>query len=347
MPNIGHADLKADYQKGRRLRRHVGLRGRAVRRLRRHLGQHQLPRPPHHHRPRRHQAQPGAPVRDVHGSGRDFKFTENGPDVTGDITKLKPTLGKIADAFKGAKVEYKNKDISVDPSFDLARAPGLDKVLKQQSLLELKYEQKVLKIGGTLRPKDLYDGTIAFDDKSQITVGWASNAPTKVDVAGTAHADIKQLATVDLTVKANSAGGGDPASFDLDGHIDATGLNKYIKKVKFGAITGDIHAHVGDKQNEFKVTVDADVVGIPAANINDCQAHIHAEFEKNKGLSGDIHVDHIKVGDVIASGDVKLKDNKFDSGSIHVAADFPVGEDRGRRQDRRRATSASCRPRPS
>ena len=49
-----------------------------------------------------------------------------------------------------------------------------------------------------------------------------------------AHADINKLATVSLDVKANAGGGAgaDPASFDIEGHIDATGLKKYIPGVE-------------------------------------------------------------------------------------------------------------------
>ncbi|MGZ3441469.1 MAG: hypothetical protein ACXVDD_18245, partial [Polyangia bacterium] len=251
----------------------------------------------------------------------NFKFANSRPDVTGSITKLKPELGKIADAFHGATVHYKDGDITAEAHFDLAPViPG--NVLKSGSMLDLKYANRAVTVDGTLKPQDLFGGTVHFDEESAIHVGWSS-ATKKVDINGHAHADINKLATVDLTVKAN-AGGGDPAGFDLDGHIDATGLAKYIKGVSFGSITGDIHAHVGGgTPGEFKVSVDADVTGIPAVGITDCQAHIHGEFEKGQGLSGFVQVQHIKIGNVIGDGRVDLKNNKFAGGSLHILADFP------------------------
>ena len=245
---------------------------------------------------------------------------ENSPDVTGQITKLKD-LGKLSEAFHGAEVSYKNGDVHAEANFDIAPAIG-NNILRGGSMVKFEYASKAVSVHGTLKPNDLFGGAVHFDDTSQVTVSWSS-ASKKVDVNGTAHADINKLATVDMTVKA-AAGGGDPASFDIDGHIDATGLKKYIPGVEFGSITGDVHAHVGGgTPAEFKVSVDADVTGIPAVGISNCRAHIHGEYEKGKGLSGFVQVTEIKIGQVIADGRIDLKDNKFASGEIHILADFP------------------------
>ncbi|HEX6835629.1 MAG TPA: hypothetical protein VF334_03600, partial [Polyangia bacterium] len=258
-------------------------------------------------------------------AGVNFKFKDNRPDVTGNITKLKPDLGKIADAFnqgEGAVVHYADGgEITASVEFDISKVIP-NRVLKDRSMLKLEYANKAISVDGVLKPNDLYNGTIHFDEASQIHVRWSSKG-NKVDVDGEAHADVNKLATIDLKVKAN-AGGGDPAGFDLDGHIDADGLRKYIKNVEFGSITGDVHAHVGGgTPGEFKVSVDADITGIPLVGIHGCKAHVHGDFEKNKGLSGYIQVDEIKIGQVISDGRVDLKDNKFAGGSIHILADFP------------------------
>ena len=222
--------------------------------------------------------------------------------------------------------------------FDLAPViPG--NILRPQSMVHLEYANRAVKLEGTLKPQNMFGGAVQFDEASHVTVSWSS-ATKQVKVDGSAHADVNKLATVDLTVKGN-AGGDDPASFDLDGKIDATGLRKYIKGVDFGSITGEVKLHVGGgTQTDFKVSVDADVTGIPAAGITDCQAHIHGEFEKGQGLSGFVQVQRIKIGNVIGDGRVDLKNNKFASGELHILADFPsikiegTGHDRAERARR-------------
>ncbi|HXU72263.1 MAG TPA: DUF4157 domain-containing protein, partial [Polyangia bacterium] len=247
----------------------------------------------------------------------NLKLANNAPNVTGNLTKLK-NLGKLSDAFKGAQVSYHSGQVKAEGHFDLA--PVFPNVLKAGSNLNVTYDG-ALNIDGTIRPNDMFGGAVKFDDTSHVTVSWSS-ATKKVKVDGSAHADVAQLATIDLTVQAGG-GGGDPGSFDLEGKIQADGLAKYIKGVTFANITGDVKVHVGDGATDFGVAVDADVTGIPAAGITECAAHIHGQYDKGKGLSGSVVVSRIKVGDVLADGRIDLKENKFDSGEIHVVANFP------------------------
>ncbi|MDB4969419.1 MAG: hypothetical protein JWN44_5108, partial [Myxococcales bacterium] len=246
-----------------------------------------------------------------------FRLDNNRPDVRGQIKRLKE-LGKISEAFQGAEVRYNEGVVTASADFDLAPViPG--GLLRPNSMLHLEYANSAVSVHGTLRPNDL--GPVHFDQASQISASWSS-ATRRVDINGHAHADINHLATVDLDVTAN-AGGGDPASFDLRGHIDATGLGRYIPGVTFGAITGDVALHVGGGTTDFNVQVDADVTGIPAAGITDCAAHLHGEYQNGQGLSGYVAVSRIKVGEVIADGRVDVVRNRFSSGTLHVLADFP------------------------
>jgi hypothetical protein len=241
--------------------------------------------------------------------------------VEGHVTEVK-NLGSVSDAFKqggGAEIKWDQAahTVTVTDKFDLDTAiPELG----DGSTLTLQYVGKVFTINGTLRPRTY--GSVKFSPDSHITASWSS-ATKRLEVNGTAQADVEQLCTVDFTVDAG-LGGGKPGAFGLRGHIDATKLGQKIKGVSFSSVTADFSVLIGSgKPADLNFHLNAAINGIPAAGVTDIAAHIDANYKSGQGISGELAVTHAKLGEVLVDGKIQVANNKFQSGSVHLMADFP------------------------
>ncbi|MBA3461417.1 MAG: hypothetical protein H0T46_15750, partial [Deltaproteobacteria bacterium] len=251
------------------------------------------------------------------------KVTRNELLVTGEVSKLKG-LGKVSEAFKGAKIKWDQaaKQVTMDATLDMGE-PVIPE-LSKGSTLEFKYDGKVISIDGTLKPKSI-GTTVKFDESSAIKAHWDS-ATKKFTVTGGAKADIAELATAEFTVDAN-AGGGEPASFYLKGKIQAETLANKLAKgaVTFGEVTADFGLRVGGAaKSEFDFHVRAGITAIPVAGITDIAAHIDVNYKSGHGVDGELAVTRAKIGDVEADGKISVVKNKFSSGSLHMKAAFPA-----------------------
>ncbi|HSR97661.1 MAG TPA: hypothetical protein VLM79_11455, partial [Kofleriaceae bacterium] len=61
----------------------------------------------------------------------------------------------------------------------------------------------------------------------------------------------------------------------------------------------------------------------PGAGVTDIAAHLDATYKTGQGISGELAVTRAKLGEVIADGKITVANNKFQSGSVHLMADFP------------------------
>jgi hypothetical protein len=248
--------------------------------------------------------------------------TDNKFDVTGHVTEVKG-LGKISEAFQhggGAVVTYnqESRKVTATSTFDVGGSVIPE--LATGSTLRLAYDNGLFSMIGTLKPKSF--GAVQFSSDSNIKASWFS-IPNRLVVEGQAHAEIAELGTADFTVD-SSLGGGAPGSFGLKGHIDPTKLSQHFPGVTFSNVVTDFSVVIGGgQQTDLSFHFGAGISGIPAAGVTEMSAQVDANYKNREGLSGTISITRAKLGEVIASGQLQLERNKFKSGSLHLAADFP------------------------
>jgi hypothetical protein len=242
--------------------------------------------------------------------------------VVGRVTEVK-NLGKISEAFKnghGAQITYSaaSHQVSVSTTLDVGGSviPELD----TGSLLKFDYAGHAFQISGTLKPKDLPG--VSFKSGSHITALWSSVVPRLI-VTGQAKADLDQLCEVDLSVD-SALGNGQPGSFGMKGHVDASKLAEKFPGVTFSSVAANFTVLVGQgKQRELDFHLDAGIGGVPAAGITDMSAQLAGEYKHGQGLTGTISVARAKIGDVIADGSIQLERGLMKAGSLHLRADLP------------------------
>ncbi|MBC7975738.1 MAG: hypothetical protein H7138_12235, partial [Myxococcales bacterium] len=261
---------------------------------------------------------------DTFAAEAEVSVAANKFSVKGKVTEVK-NLGKISEAFKdggGAVIEYSQTERKVKMSTQFAiGGPKYIDQLDPSSRLKLAYDGAVVRIDGVLKPKSY--GPVTFTPDSNLTASWTS-ASKRFTVTGEAHADIAELCKADFTVDAG-AGGGQPGVFTLKGHIDATKLSEKVPGVSFSSVTADFSVLIGQpNQPALDFHINAQINGIPAAGITDIQAHIDGRYVSGQGISGELAVTRAKLGEVIADGRVSVARTKFESGSLHLKADFPA-----------------------
>jgi hypothetical protein len=241
--------------------------------------------------------------------------------ITGKLSEIK-NLGSISDAFNkggGTTITYDqaSRQVRVHDEINVAAVmPQLD----TGSVLTLDSVNKTFTISGTLKPKTY--GPVAFTSASHITASWSSDTK-RLDVTGTAQADIANLCQASFTVDAG-LGGGQPGSFGLKGHIDATQLAAKIPGVTFSSVTSDFSVVIGQgAQAPLNFHLHAQVSGIPAAGVSDISASLDADYTSGQGLIGQLAVTKAKLGDVLADGNLQFEKGRIKSGQIHLEADFP------------------------
>ncbi|HEY0195401.1 MAG TPA: hypothetical protein VGC42_30005, partial [Kofleriaceae bacterium] len=242
---------------------------------------------------------------------------ENKFDVIGKITQLKG-LGPISEMWTPLDIHWNQaaKQISVEGALDLSqKIPELN----SGSTLHFSYTGGAFTLDGTLVPRDY--GPITYHD-SRITAKWTSTTKT-FDVQGQAHADIAQIGGADFVVDAAKTRT-TPGSFSLKGTINPTKLATTFPGVTFSNVVSDFSVDIGGGARpnlEFGFT--AGISAIPAAGISNMQAQVNATYKSAQGLSGTVSITQAKIGDVSVDGSLTLANNKFQSGSLHTAADFP------------------------
>jgi Domain of unknown function (DUF4157) len=249
------------------------------------------------------------------------KVTNNSFEVTGNITELK-NLGKISEAFaqgKGAEIKWDQASRRVSLSLELDVGGAVIPELATGSILRFGYNN-LFSLVGVLKPKSF--GAVQFSPDSNIAASWYS-VPNVFVLNGKAHAEIDQLGTADFVVD-STLGRGVPGSFGLKGHIDPTKLSTHFPGVTFSNVAADFSVLIGGGQKpDLSFHFGAAISGIPAAGVSDMSAQVDASYKNREGLSGTVTISRAKLGDVIAGGQLQLERNKFKSGSLHLAADFP------------------------
>jgi hypothetical protein len=248
---------------------------------------------------------------------------DNKMNIVGRVKEVK-NLGAVSEAFGahgGATITYDqaSRKVTVNETFEVG---GIIPQLATGSTLILNYSGSVFTIIGTLKPAQY--GPVTFTPDSHITATWTSLTKRLV-VAGEAHADIANLCKADFTVDAG-LGGGMPGAFGLRGHIDATKLSEKFPGVTFSSVTADFSVVIGKgaaASAPLNFHVGAQISAIPAAGISQISASIDANYQSGQGMSGTLAVTNAKMGDVTADGNIQIAQNKFQSGTLHLAADFP------------------------
>ncbi|HEX4461570.1 MAG TPA: hypothetical protein VIA18_26505, partial [Polyangia bacterium] len=227
----------------------------------------------------------------------------------------------VSKAFKGAKIHYAKGDVSMKTTLAVNEVVP---ELGSGSNLDFEYANKAVTLKGTLKPQPAM-GPVKFDvAKSAITASWSSASPTSFAVTGGASADVAGLAKVDMTVEAGKDAS-NPASFKLNGVVDATKLAEGMKNyVSFSSVNAKFDLMIGGgEKTELDFGITAAINGIPAAGINDVQATFNGNYHNGKGIDATLAVQHVKIGDVVADGNIQVVQNKFSSGELHVKAAFP------------------------